>query len=127
MQSIAQSTVMTAALNEATSRLKALESTHTNTTTAIKDISSCIIKHSESITQQINDLKSLGKAFENQHTFIWALQTTQVQQNTQIKNMSQTQTEILRKLNVLLEKSQDGKPPAEDRMAAGGQDEWAQK
>ena len=127
MQSIAQSTVMTAALNEATSRLKALESTHTNTTTAIKDISSCIIKHSESITQQINDLKSLGKAFENQHTFIWALQTTQVQQSTQIENMSQVKTEIFRKLNIILEKSQEGKTQAKDRMAVGNQDKWVRK
>ena len=114
---------MTAALNEATSRLKALESNHTNTTSAIKDISTSLSKHSEAITQQTNDLKTLGKAVENQHSVMTALKTTQVQQSTQIEHMSQTQTAILQRLDALCDSVQARKPPAKDRMAAGDQNE----
>ena len=118
---------MTAALNEATSRLKALESNHTTTATAIQDISTSLCKHNETITQQSKDLQTLGKAVESQQATMTALKNTQIQQSTQIQNMSQTQTAILQRLDALCDSVQASKPPAEDRMAAGDQNEWSRK
>ena len=114
---------MTAAMNETTSRLKAMENNHTNTTSTIKDISTCLNTQGASIDQQSLEIKDLGRAFETQNTLITALQTTQLQQGTTIESMSQIQSEIHRKLNILVTAAQASKPPAEDRMAAGNDHE----
>ena len=113
---------MTAAMNETISRLRALETTHTTTMSTINDISTHLTSQGTSIEQKISEIKNLGQAFEAQNTLITALQTTQLQHSTTIENMSQIQTDILRKINILVD-TQARNPPAENRTEAGNDHE----
>ena len=58
--SVAQNTAITAAINETISRLKALETTNTNTTSSINDISTHLNTQGTSIEQQSTKIKALG-------------------------------------------------------------------
>ena len=70
---------MTAALNEATSRLKSLESNNRTTTTAIADITKGLANQKDTLNQQGNEIKALSEAYQTQNNLITALQTTQIQ------------------------------------------------
>ena len=101
---------MTAAINETTSYLRALENTSTNTTSSINDISTHLNTQGTSIEQQSTEIKALDQAFEAQNKLITTLQFTQIQQGTTIKNMNQVQSDILHKLNILINATQDHDP-----------------
>ena len=110
---------MTAALNETTSRLRAMETSHSNTTTSITNLSTRLDTNEASLKQQSNEIKTLSQAYETQNKLITALKTTQLQQGETIRNMDETQNVILGKLNILVQAAQTPSPPAEDRKTAG--------
>ena len=110
---------MTTAINDSTTRIKALEDHNTKTCTFLDSLNSRFEAQHQAITQQHNDIKKLWEAHNAQNQLVTALQQTQLQQGRTMDQMSTVQNSLVSKVDQLVTLAQRSSQNAENRMAAG--------
>ena len=113
---------MTTAINDSTTRLKALEDQSHTTRTFLDSLNTKFDAQHQAIAQQSNEIKQIHNAYHAQHQLVTALQQTQLQQGHTLEHMNAVQNSLSTKMDQLVA-LQRTTPDAENRMAAGPSNE----
>ena len=110
---------MTAAINDSTTHLKALEAHNTSTHIFLESLTTRLEAHQQVITQQSMDISALGQLFNTQNQLVTALQQTQIQQGNTIDWMITVQNDLVSKTNQIVTLVQGSTSDVKDHTAVG--------